>query len=128
MLPDPPYPVVNGCTHDQYCVIDVTRQGALSCALFGVRPEVDLELKTALQIDSRKINFFEREVKLKANDDKYDIIVTAKYKIEETALVRLTLECVTTNAHIIPLELSSTFDLILVDGMLMKLIFQVYDL
>lgn len=118
MLPDPPYPLVYGCKEDQYCVIEAQQEGHIVCSLLGVRPEVDLDMTTFLKSESNKITFYEKQLKVKTNQETYDITLTTKYKIEELSLSRLTLECTTSNTPTSSLELSTKFDLIFIEGVL----------
>ncbi|PIK42370.1 hypothetical protein BSL78_20767, partial [Apostichopus japonicus] len=41
--PTPIFPVIDGCNHQQYCVLEKQPQDVLTCSVLGIRPKVVLE-------------------------------------------------------------------------------------
>ncbi|PIK42683.1 hypothetical protein BSL78_20466 [Apostichopus japonicus] len=41
--PTPVFPVIDGCNHQQYCVLEKQPQDVLTCSVLGIRPKVALE-------------------------------------------------------------------------------------
>ncbi|PIK51571.1 hypothetical protein BSL78_11533 [Apostichopus japonicus] len=112
--PEPPYPVVDGCSEDRYCLIGIHREGRLSCSLHGVRPVVDIQLRTFFSSDKNKISFFDEKLKITTEKETFDVYLTAQYNFHGSSNGRLTIECIAYPDEDTPLDWSKLFDLILI--------------
>lgn len=77
----PAYPTVDGCPKNQGCVLEVPKEGSLTCSVEGIRPKVRLELHTLFEEDSSLISFTDQEVTINNKTDTFDIFVTSKYHV-----------------------------------------------
>ncbi|KAJ8048584.1 hypothetical protein HOLleu_00950 [Holothuria leucospilota] len=103
--PNPPYPVVEGCDNDRYCVLEVGREGVVTCSLRGIRPEVQLELTT---FQSDFMDFWnEQLVVTEHTNGTYDISLTSDFTINLPPFNRVTVVCRT-----LSYEMSTQFDLL----------------
>ncbi|PIK51573.1 hypothetical protein BSL78_11535 [Apostichopus japonicus] len=112
IIPRPTSPVVNGCSLDQYCVLEVGSFGTLVCSLSGVRPELDIQWKTYFESDIKMISFYDEGRKVTQSGDKFDIILTSKYRLNEMLKNRLTLKCEVAEDKSHFLYRSTTFELV----------------
>ncbi|XP_071852649.1 uncharacterized protein [Apostichopus japonicus] len=104
--PIPNYPIIDGCTQDRYCVLDVNYNEILRCAVKGIRPEVDLEWRVYHDDSAQMITFHgQKQLKTKSIDGTFDIILTTEFTVKDTSNDRLTVECraVGTNAKLFQL-------------------------
>ncbi|KAJ8049577.1 Protein NLRC5 [Holothuria leucospilota] len=110
--PDPPYPVVDGCNHEQYCVLEGHTEGILTCTVKGIRPQVDLALVGISDRSSNALLFYDKTITIKQHGDTSDVILTSKYRCNRASVSRLTVECKVVNTNIEELQLSTIFDLL----------------
>lgn len=107
---------MNGCSLDQYCVLEVGSFGTLVCSLSGVRPELDIQWKTYFESDTKMISFYDEGRKVTQSGDKFDIILTSKYRLNEMLKNRLTLKCEVAEDKTHFLYRSTTFELVFKEG------------
>ncbi|PIK41886.1 hypothetical protein BSL78_21260 [Apostichopus japonicus] len=105
--PVPAYPVVDGCNHQQYCVLHIKQGDILTCSVHGIRPEVKLEWKT-ITADAG-ISFSDQTHTVKQREDTYDIVITST--ISSASSNRVTAVCRATVSNNHQFDLSTTFDL-----------------
>ncbi|PIK53178.1 hypothetical protein BSL78_09931 [Apostichopus japonicus] len=105
--PVPAYPVVDGCSHQQYCVLHVKQGDVLTCGVHGIRPEVKLEWKT-FPADAGT-SFSDQTHTVKQTEDTYDIVITST--ISSASRNRVTAVCRVTESSNHQFDLSTTIDL-----------------
>ncbi|KAJ8048807.1 NACHT, LRR and PYD domains-containing protein 14 [Holothuria leucospilota] len=109
----PAYPVVHGCTPNQYCVLWMQREGSLTCSVAEIRPKVQLEWRTLDESHSHLIKFYDQEVTLSYKGDTYDVQITSKYRIRQTPGNRMTLECRILGPNISAFTSTAKFDILI---------------
>ncbi|KAJ8049581.1 hypothetical protein HOLleu_02376 [Holothuria leucospilota] len=67
VYPDPPYVVVDGCSHQQYCVLEVQSQGSLTCTVNGIYPQVNLDIAKVFNQSSNVLNFYDKSLTAREN-------------------------------------------------------------
>ncbi|PIK52554.1 hypothetical protein BSL78_10544 [Apostichopus japonicus] len=107
VTPVPAYPVVDGCSHQQYCVLHVKQGDVLTCSVHGIRPEVKLEWKTFPADDGT--SFSDQTHTVKQREDTYDIVITST--ISSASSNRVTAACLVTESKNHQFDLSTTIDL-----------------
>ncbi|KAJ8049589.1 hypothetical protein HOLleu_02391 [Holothuria leucospilota] len=117
-------PVVQGCSEENYCILEEEIRGTLTCLLNGIRPKVLLEWKTFHDRDAPLISFANQRLDVTSNGDVYDITLTSTYYLKATNKDRITLECRISESHIRALQSATKFDIIFVNGM--KDLFQLF--
>lgn len=90
----PSFPVVEGCNHHQYCVLEIQLQGFLTCAVNGIRPLVKLEWRLISSNTAATISFHKDEIATTGHTDgTFDVSLTSYYLIKPGFEHRLTIEC-----------------------------------
>ncbi|PIK38582.1 hypothetical protein BSL78_24577 [Apostichopus japonicus] len=89
--PSPQYIIVEGCDNTQYCVLDVAREGNLTCSVRGIRPEVELQWRTYGNYPDLSLTELERTSTEKGGI--FDISLTTNFKILSAPERGITLEC-----------------------------------
>ncbi|PIK55939.1 hypothetical protein BSL78_07167, partial [Apostichopus japonicus] len=89
--PIPAFPVVDGCNHQQYCVLEKEPRDQLTCSVLGIRPEVSLEWRAFRQ--ETPIVFTQHVLKVTKEGDGYDVSLTVNFDITLTAQDKITVEC-----------------------------------
>lgn len=94
MRPDPPYPIVENCNHNQNCIVPAEPEGNLTCTLRGIYPIVELEWQILLDDNKHVISFINeyRQV-TETTTSTTDVTLTVQYKVNPSALNRLYLVC-----------------------------------
>lgn len=110
-LPDPPYLVVEGCTPSERCVLEVQREGNLTCSVKGIRPNVRLDWLPFPEDFTMYISFFDRQEVIEGNGDTYDISVTSRYTLKDGDQNKLGVECRVSNWDNTMLELDKKLEL-----------------
>ncbi|XP_071850807.1 uncharacterized protein [Apostichopus japonicus] len=90
--PRPSYIIVEGCYHTQYCVLDVAREGNVTCSVRGIRPKVELQWRTYGNYPALSLTELERTSTEKGGI--FDISLTTNFKILSAPERGITLECV----------------------------------
>lgn len=111
MAPIPLFPIVDGCSPERYCVLEVKHSGQLTCTVKGIRPEADLEWRVFHPDSSNLITFHDQRLNSKLLGDTFDITLTSQFTVKNTANERITVECRTTGP-VQYFRLSSKFDLL----------------
>ncbi|PIK36063.1 putative NLR family CARD domain-containing protein 4 [Apostichopus japonicus] len=112
VIPIPGYPVVEGCTHKQYCVLDVGYTGSLTCSVRGIRPEVELEWRVYHEDSTKMISLHDQQLKTTSNDETFTVFLTTHFTTKETAEKKLTVECRVIGSNAKHFNLSSKIDLL----------------
>lgn len=90
--PRPGYPVVEGCSNHQDCVLNITKEGYLTCSLYGIRPSVHLEWGASP--DSRiYISFSDKQMTIQKNRETFDVTTTIFYVLHKEAQGPVNVEC-----------------------------------
>ncbi|KAJ8030568.1 NLR family CARD domain-containing protein 4 [Holothuria leucospilota] len=110
--PIPNYPVVKGCNNDQYCVLETSKRGNLTCTIGKIRPLVQLEWGIFDTNSANQISLLPREQVIRTNGETFDISVSTLYEIHTNLLNRLTLECRVVGSNLEVFHLSTKFDLL----------------
>ncbi|KAJ8018706.1 NLR family CARD domain-containing protein 4 [Holothuria leucospilota] len=113
VYPDPAYPVVDGCNHQQYCVLKVHSEGSLTCTVKGIRPRVQLDITEVFERSSNVLQFYDKTITIKDHGDTSDVLLTSKYRCNSVTESRLTIECKVIGTNIEELHLSTKFDLLI---------------
>ncbi|KAJ8049796.1 hypothetical protein HOLleu_02700 [Holothuria leucospilota] len=112
--PVPAYPVIDGCAHDECCVLEAEREGNLTCSVTGIRPMVQLEWGGLSAQDVTTISFTKHNFTVKDNGETFDLTLTAMYNILEYQIDRVTVECRISLPEVF--YLSSQVDLVFAEG------------
>ncbi|XP_071842736.1 uncharacterized protein [Apostichopus japonicus] len=105
-------PVIHGCIEQSYCVLEVNKVGTVSCSYYGVRPEVNLSLKTFYDSDSEMLSFSDEQRNVKTNGETFDVTLTSQYMLQSTTRNRITLECSVSGGNFDLFDNSQKFDLL----------------
>ncbi|PIK40517.1 hypothetical protein BSL78_22637 [Apostichopus japonicus] len=89
--PSPQYIIVEGCYHTQYCVLDVAREGNVTCSVRGIRPKVELQWRTYGNYPALSLTELERTSTEKGGI--FDISLTTNFKILSAPERGIILEC-----------------------------------
>lgn len=93
VLPDPPFPVVQGCSHSQLCVLMVNRTGSLKCTVTKILPKVQLDWREVSTSSSSSISFLRQKLITRNSGRTFDISLTADYIVTDQHAENLTVEC-----------------------------------
>ncbi|KAJ8051017.1 NLR family CARD domain-containing protein 4 [Holothuria leucospilota] len=93
VYPVPMHPVIKGCEHKQYCLLEVEQEGNLTCTMTGIRPLVHLEWRTLYDRDAVFLSFQKQQLTVKDKEEIFDVTVTATYSVKDSSPGRITLEC-----------------------------------
>lgn len=111
--PDPPHLLIEGCNHQQYCSLEVQKEGTLTCSIHRVRPQVGLQWRT---VDTGAVISLEQhQVNTTDNGETYDVTVTATFQVTSPK-ERLSLECSTVGPNADIFSFSTRIDLLLPYG------------
>lgn len=112
VFPNPPHLIIEGCNHQQYCVLEVKAAGSLKCTVKSIRPQVELDFRSSSEL----IHFYEKKITVEDNGDTFDISVISNYRFIGSPDSRTTVECGVINAAIGQLYLSTKLDLLFLTG------------
>lgn len=93
VLPEPPFPVVQGCSHSKHCVLVVNRSGSLTCTVTEIFPQVQLEWREVNTSSSSSITFVRQKSITENSDRTFDISLTADYVVKDQHAENVTVEC-----------------------------------
>ncbi|KAJ8049626.1 NACHT, LRR and PYD domains-containing protein 14 [Holothuria leucospilota] len=116
VFPDPGYVTVDGCDHQQYCVLEVQPQGNLTCRLRIIYPQVELDITQVIEQSSNSLIFYDKSITTTESRGTFDVLLKAKYRHSGAVLSRLTVNCEVVGVNIDALHLSTTFDLLFING------------
>lgn len=92
--PDPPYPIVESCNHNQNCIVPADTEGNLTCTLRGIYPIVELEWQLLLDDNTHVISFIHEYSQFtETTTSTADVTLTVQYKVNPSSLNRLYLVC-----------------------------------
>ncbi|XP_071851676.1 uncharacterized protein [Apostichopus japonicus] len=114
-LPVPPYLVVNGCTNDGRCTVNISSSGSLTCSVKKIRPYVTLQWRIVHEEERDSITFSNHLIENRLVDDVYDVTLTSNFRVQRTFRKNLTLECITTGQHSNFLHYQRGLTLVLLD-------------
>lgn len=110
--PIPTYPVIGGCTRQQYCVLEKQYKGNLICTVQGIRPQVQLEWTTFLDSDAHLIAFTNQQSVIEDDEGTFTIKVNATYLIKDKSLNKMTVQCSVISSDLGLFNLRTKMDLI----------------
>ncbi|PIK46388.1 hypothetical protein BSL78_16737, partial [Apostichopus japonicus] len=108
--PTPIFPVIDGCNHQQYCVLEKQPQDVLICSVLGIRPKVALEWRAFRK--ETVIDFTEQQLTVTQMDDLYDISLTVNFDFTQTTQNKVTVECRAVGENAELFSLSTKIDLL----------------
>ncbi|PIK33437.1 putative NLR family CARD domain-containing protein 4, partial [Apostichopus japonicus] len=117
--PTPIFPVIDGCNHQQYCVLEKQPQGVLTCSVLGIRPKVALEWRAFRE--QTVIDFTQHQFKEKQMGDLYDISLTVNFDFTLTTQNKVTVECRAVGENAKLVSLSTKIDLLFPNARKMKM-------
>lgn len=117
VLPTPQHPVIDGCLHQDYCVLEKQSEGYLTCRLFGIRPKPHLEWNVFPRSMSSKVTFSDYSRVISQKGDLFDITLTAIYRLNDASEDRVTVECKGSIANVSHIHFSTKLDLFFIDGL-----------
>ncbi|XP_071852231.1 uncharacterized protein [Apostichopus japonicus] len=108
--PTPVFPVIDGCNHQQYCVLEKQPQDVLTCSVLGIRPRVVLEWRAVRE--ETAIDFTQHQFKETQMGDLYDISLTVNFDFTQTTQNKVTVECRAVGENAELFSLSTKIDLL----------------
>ncbi|XP_071850930.1 uncharacterized protein [Apostichopus japonicus] len=108
--PTPVFPVIDGCNHQQYCVLEKQLQDVLTCSVMGIRPNVALEWRAFRE--ETAIDFTQHQLTVTQMGDLYDISLTANFDFTQTTQNKVTVECRAVGGNAELFSLSTKVDLL----------------
>ncbi|KAJ8051156.1 hypothetical protein HOLleu_04618 [Holothuria leucospilota] len=108
--PIPNYPVIEGCNHDKYCVLNVENKGNLTCSLYGIRPKVQLYWMAFKE--EELISFKTQQRLVVEGKDTFDISLSSAYHSNFKSGDRVTVVCKVTSPDVALFDMATTIDLI----------------
>ncbi|PIK38199.1 hypothetical protein BSL78_24966 [Apostichopus japonicus] len=108
--PTPVFPVIDGCNHQQYCVLEKQHHEVLTCSVLGIRPKVALEWR-AVQ-EETAIDFTQKQFTVTQLGDLYDISLTVNFDFTQTTQNKVTVECRAVGENAGLFSLSTKIDLL----------------
>ncbi|KAJ8050486.1 hypothetical protein HOLleu_03710 [Holothuria leucospilota] len=116
VTPKPAHPIVEGCTHEQYCVLEVENEGTLTCAVNNIRPAVTLDMKVVDDKSSNAILFIDMQRTIIGSGEAFDVSLHTQYRVTDSSSHRITIECTVVGEYHQQLDPSTKFDLLLSTG------------
>ncbi|PIK42680.1 hypothetical protein BSL78_20463 [Apostichopus japonicus] len=108
--PTPVFPVIDGCNHQQYCVLEKEPQDVLTCSVLGIRPKVALEWRAVRE--QTVIDFTQHQSTVTQMGDLYDISLTVNFDFTQTTQNKVTVECRAVGENAELFSLSTKIDLL----------------
>ncbi|PIK55064.1 putative NLR family CARD domain-containing protein 4 [Apostichopus japonicus] len=112
--PTPVFPVIDGCNHQQYCVLEKQPQDVLTCSVLGIRPKVTLEWRAFRE--ETTIDFTQHQFTVTRLGDLYDISLTVNFDFTLTTQNKVTVECGAVGENAGLFSLSAKVDLLFPNG------------
>ncbi|PIK43972.1 hypothetical protein BSL78_19175 [Apostichopus japonicus] len=101
--------VIDGCNHQQYCVLEKQPQDVLTCSVLGIRPKVALEWRAFREETSID---FTTSITVTQMGDLYDISLTVNFDFTLTIQNKFTVECRAVGENAELFSLSTKVDLL----------------
>ncbi|XP_071853529.1 uncharacterized protein [Apostichopus japonicus] len=108
--PTPVFPFIDGCNHQQYCVLEKQPQDVLTCSVLGIRPKVALEWRAFRE--ETTIDFTQHQLTVTQISDLYDISLTVNFDFTLTTQNKVTVECRAVGENAELFSLSTKVDLL----------------
>ncbi|PIK41129.1 putative NLR family CARD domain-containing protein 4 [Apostichopus japonicus] len=108
--PTPIFPVIYGCYHQQYCVLEKQRQDVLTCSVLGIRPKVTLEWRAFRE--ETAIDFTQHQSTVTQMGDLYDVSLTVNFDFTKKTQNKVTVECRAVGENAKLFSLSTKIDLL----------------
>ncbi|PIK47979.1 hypothetical protein BSL78_15187 [Apostichopus japonicus] len=108
--PTPIFPVIDGCNHQQYCVLKKQPRDVLTCSVLGIRPRVDLEWRAVRE--ETPIDFTQHQFTVTQMGDLYDISLTVNFDFPLRTQNKVTVECRAVGENAELFSLSTKIDLL----------------
>ncbi|KAJ8018776.1 GTPase IMAP family member 4 [Holothuria leucospilota] len=116
--PVPPYPVIDGCNHPQYCVLEVQNGDVIRCSVFGIRPSVQLHFRVLHGGLEPSVTFSNRNVTVASNGNTFNIALTSEFHSNLQFQTRITIACDVSGPDKGPFKLSTNIDLLFINRQL----------
>lgn len=113
--PIPKYPIIEGCTRQQNCELEVQHEGHLICTVQGIRPQVQLEWGAFLDSDTHSVDFTNQQSVIEEDGGTFTIKVNATYLIKDKALRRMTVQCSVVSSEQGVFNISAKLDLVFLE-------------
>ncbi|XP_071853143.1 uncharacterized protein [Apostichopus japonicus] len=113
--PSPPYLTIEGCNYQQYCVLEVEKEGNITCSVYGIRPEVELQWSYYSQ-DTDGLVIKGEQRKSTQNANTFDISLTTNFIFSSTFKGRITIECITVGKYSDLFPFATKLDLLAIYG------------
>ncbi|PIK42617.1 hypothetical protein BSL78_20543 [Apostichopus japonicus] len=110
VYPTPVFPVIDGCNHQQYCVLGKQHQDVLTCSVLGIRPKVALEWRAFRE--ETVIDFTQHQLTVTQMGDVYDISLKVNLDFTQTTQNKVTVECRAVGENAELFRLSTKIDLL----------------
>ncbi|KAJ8051158.1 NLR family CARD domain-containing protein 4 [Holothuria leucospilota] len=116
VIPVPPFPVVDGCDQQQYCVLEVGSNGSLTCHVTGIRPQVQLKWSTVHETDAGLITFTNQQLEATGAGDTYNIRLSATYEAKPASARKLKIVCTVIGPNTEIFDLTTVVDMLFLNG------------
>lgn len=93
MNPVPPYLIVEGCSHSENCVLEVSHKDNLTCSLRGIRPKVKIELHVLSASPSATLSFLKNDMTTTSNDFTFDVSLVSHFHLSGVIGSVVELQC-----------------------------------
>lgn len=114
VTPSHSYPVVEGCSYGARCILEVPRQGELTCMVAQVRPRLLLEWEV---IDGA-VSLSDQEFNLKEDEDIFNVSLSSFYRVNDPIRETITVRCTAFHPDFTRLDRSTLVTLMVVHGTL----------
>ncbi|KAJ8019403.1 hypothetical protein HOLleu_42044 [Holothuria leucospilota] len=91
--PFPRYPVVHDCENQGNCVLEKQREDVITCSVYGIRPEVNLEWKILHGREEFPHFFSNHNLTVTKDENTFDIFLTSVFQSTVEYEERMTIEC-----------------------------------
>ncbi|KAJ8017888.1 NACHT, LRR and PYD domains-containing protein 10 [Holothuria leucospilota] len=108
--PVPSYLVIQNCSKDQYCLLEVEHRGNLTCHVRGIFPEVELKWMV-LDFDESVIAFTKERIQIKEKDDLFEVSLTATYEVKVLPRNKMSVKCLAVGRNADLFNLTREIDL-----------------
>ncbi|KAJ8050450.1 hypothetical protein HOLleu_03660 [Holothuria leucospilota] len=111
--PTPLHPLIEGCNRQQYCALETNLQGSLTCNVYKIRPQVQLQWKTYYDSDSSLISFTNQHSTVKQNGETFDISLTTTFHVLQDSIKRVSIECTVPDEEMFDIDVMARVDLMM---------------
>lgn len=114
--PVPSYLVIQNCSKDQYCLLEVEHRGNLTCHVRGIFPEVELKWMV-LDFDESVIAFTKERIQITKKDDLFEVSLTATYEVKVLPRNKMSVKCLAVGPNADHFNLTRKIDLYFPNGL-----------